>query len=39
MLYDPTSKYPKPPFERQKQPFPGLAGTMNPRPDHGETFL
>jgi len=36
MLQDPTSKYPKPPFEKQKQPFPGLAGKMNPKPDHGE---
>jgi NAD(P)-dependent dehydrogenase (short-subunit alcohol dehydrogenase family) len=33
---DPTAKYPKPPFERQKQPWPGLARDMNPRPDHGE---
>ncbi|MFK0334300.1 SDR family oxidoreductase [Rhizobium sp. NPDC090275] len=37
MIEDPTKKYPKPPFERQTQPFPGLAGKMNPRPDHGET--
>jgi NAD(P)-dependent dehydrogenase (short-subunit alcohol dehydrogenase family) len=37
MLQDPTTKYPKPPFEKQKQPFPGLAGKMNPKPDHGET--
>jgi NAD(P)-dependent dehydrogenase (short-subunit alcohol dehydrogenase family) len=29
--------YPKPPFERQKQPFPGLASKMVPVPDHGET--
>jgi len=36
-LVDPTSKYPKPPFERQTQPWPGLARDMNPRPDHGET--
>ncbi|HXH14786.1 MAG TPA: SDR family oxidoreductase [Sphingomonas sp.] len=36
-LTDPTTKYPKPPFERQSQPFPGLASKMNPRPDHGET--
>ncbi|NEW98361.1 SDR family NAD(P)-dependent oxidoreductase [Rhodopseudomonas sp. BR0G17] len=35
-LQDPTSKYPKPPFERQSQPWPGLASKMNPRPDHGE---
>jgi NAD(P)-dependent dehydrogenase (short-subunit alcohol dehydrogenase family) len=35
-LEDPTTKYPKPPFEGQSQPWPGLAGRMNPRPDHGE---
>ena len=29
--------YPKPPFPVQKQPWPGLASKMNPRPDHGET--
>jgi len=36
-MQDPTSKHPKPPFEEQKQPFPGLAGEMTPKPDHGET--
>ena len=36
-LQDPTSKYPKPPFRRQSQPWPGLAGKMDPQPDHGET--
>jgi NAD(P)-dependent dehydrogenase (short-subunit alcohol dehydrogenase family) len=36
-LQDPTTKYPKPPFESQSQPWPGLASKMNPRPDHGET--
>jgi NAD(P)-dependent dehydrogenase (short-subunit alcohol dehydrogenase family) len=36
-LQDPTSKYPKPPFKGQSQPWPGLAGQMDPRPDHGET--
>jgi NAD(P)-dependent dehydrogenase (short-subunit alcohol dehydrogenase family) len=36
-MQDPTTKYPKPPFEEQKQPFPGLAGRMTPKPDHGET--
>jgi len=36
-LTDPTSKYPKPPFPRQEQPWPGLARDMDPRPDHGET--
>jgi NAD(P)-dependent dehydrogenase (short-subunit alcohol dehydrogenase family) len=36
-LVDPTTKYPKPPFKGQMQPFPGLASQMDPRPDHGET--
>lgn len=36
-LEDPTTKYPKPPFSGQSQPWPGLAGKMEPRPDHGET--
>ncbi|MBO9662761.1 SDR family oxidoreductase [Dokdonella sp.] len=35
-LADPRSLYPKPPFERQSQPWPGLSGKMKPRPDHGE---
>jgi NAD(P)-dependent dehydrogenase (short-subunit alcohol dehydrogenase family) len=35
-LEDPTTKYPKPPFNKQTQPWPGLASQMNPRPDHGE---
>jgi NAD(P)-dependent dehydrogenase (short-subunit alcohol dehydrogenase family) len=35
-LQDPTTKYPKPPFKNQSQPWPGLAGQMEPRPDHGE---
>src|SRR3954471_8193851 len=35
-LSDPIQKYPAPPFKRQSQPWPGLAGKMNPRPDHGE---
>ncbi|QHS56885.1 SDR family oxidoreductase [Mucilaginibacter sp. 14171R-50] len=35
-LEDPINKYPKPPFEAQSQPWPGLAGKMTPRPDHGE---
>jgi len=34
---DPTTKYPKPPFQKQSQPWPGLASKMDPRPDHGET--
>nr|WP_283814017.1 SDR family oxidoreductase [Bradyrhizobium japonicum] len=36
-LIDPVSRYPKPPFKKQSQPWPGLAGQMEPRPDHGET--
>ena len=36
-LEDPTTKYPKPPFPAQSQPWPGLVSKMNPRPDHGET--
>ncbi len=36
-LEDPTSKYPRPPYPKQSQPWPGLAGKMKPRPDHGET--
>ena len=35
-LEDPKTKYPKPPFKEQSQPWPGLAGKMEPRPDHGE---
>ena len=35
-LQDPTTKYPKPPFKSQAQPWPGLASKMEPRPDHGE---
>jgi NAD(P)-dependent dehydrogenase (short-subunit alcohol dehydrogenase family) len=35
-LQNPTSKYPKPPFKGQSQPWPGLASKMEPRPDHGE---
>ncbi|MDP9127617.1 MAG: SDR family oxidoreductase [Pseudomonadota bacterium] len=37
ILQDPTAKYPKPPFKPQSQPWPGLAGKMEPPPDHGET--
>jgi len=36
-LQDPTTKYPRPPFKSQSQPWPGLASQMDPRPDHGET--
>ena len=35
-LEDPAKKHPKPPFKSQEQPWPGLAGKMDPRPDHGE---
>jgi NAD(P)-dependent dehydrogenase (short-subunit alcohol dehydrogenase family) len=34
---DPRSLYPHPPFPAQQQPWPGLAGRMIPRPDHGES--
>ena len=33
---NPNTKYPKPPFKKQKQTWPGLASNMNPPPDHGE---
>lgn len=36
VMDDPRSKYPKPPFKKQTQPWPGLARDMDPRPDHGE---
>ena len=35
-MQDPTGKYPQPPFKRQSQLWPGLAGKMEPKPDHGE---
>ena len=35
-LTDPLGKYPKPPFKKQSQPWPGLASHMEPQPDHGE---
>ncbi|WP_233860374.1 SDR family oxidoreductase [Paraburkholderia sp. HD33-4] len=34
---DPRSLFPHPPFPEQQQPWPGLAGRMTPRPDHGES--
>lgn len=34
---NPVTAYPRPPFPAQTQPWPGLAGKMTPRPDHGET--
>jgi len=33
---DPVTQYPRPPFRRQEQEWPGLAGKMTPCPDHGE---
>lgn len=36
-LADPTTKYPRPPFKGQTQPWPGLTSKMDPVPDHGET--
>jgi len=36
-MQDPASGYPRPPFKRQSQSWPGLASKMEPRPDHGET--
>jgi NAD(P)-dependent dehydrogenase (short-subunit alcohol dehydrogenase family) len=36
-IIDPTTRYPKPPFDGQSQPWPGLVSKMNPKPDHGET--
>jgi len=35
-MQDPRTQYPRPPFEKQPQDAPGLAGEMKPRPDHGE---
>jgi NAD(P)-dependent dehydrogenase (short-subunit alcohol dehydrogenase family) len=35
-MQNPVSKYPRPPFNKQTQPWPGLARDMQPRPDHGE---
>ncbi len=34
---NPRTQYPRPPFPPQRQEPPGLAGKMDPRPDHGET--
>lgn len=34
---NPVTEYPKPPFPRQQQPWPGLCGKMEPKPDHGES--
>lgn len=35
-MQDPTKQYPRPKFEEQTQPAPGLASEMKPKPDHGE---
>jgi NAD(P)-dependent dehydrogenase (short-subunit alcohol dehydrogenase family) len=35
-LQDPRTKYPRPPYKSQSQPWPGLASKMQPPPDHGE---
>src|SRR6201997_1043764 len=35
-LRNPRDKYPKPPYKKQSQPWPGLASKMDPPPDHGE---
>ena len=34
---DPSKDYPRPPFKKQIQDWPGLASKMEPRPDHGES--
>jgi len=36
-LPDSPTEYPRPPFPKQEQPWPGLASRMTPKPDHGET--
>jgi len=36
-LPNPVTEYPRPPFQKQSQPWPGLTSKMTPRPDHGET--
>jgi NAD(P)-dependent dehydrogenase (short-subunit alcohol dehydrogenase family) len=36
-LSNPIGAYPRPPFAKQQQDWPGLASKMSPRPDHGET--
>jgi hypothetical protein len=33
---NPVNDYPRPPFPKQQQEWPGLASRMEPRPDHGE---
>jgi hypothetical protein len=36
LLNNPLTAYPRPPFPRQSQPWPGLQSKMTPRPDCGE---
>lgn len=36
-LQDPRTQYPRPPFPEQPQPAPGIASSMQPKPDHGES--
>lgn len=36
IMQNDADKYPKPPFKQQTQPWPGLTGGMDPKPDHGE---
>jgi len=36
-IQNPLTQYPQPKFPEQPQPVPGLAGKMQPIPDHGET--
>jgi NAD(P)-dependent dehydrogenase (short-subunit alcohol dehydrogenase family) len=36
-LVDPTTLYPRPPFNSPLQPWPALALQMQPQPDHGES--
>lgn len=35
-MQNPVDQYPRPKFEDQQQPAPGLAQEMHPKPDHGE---
>ena len=35
-MQNPAKKYPRPPYTKQSQPWPGLASKMDPPPDHGE---
>ncbi|MGF9567583.1 SDR family oxidoreductase [Neorhizobium sp. BT27B] len=36
-IQNPLTQYPQPKFPEQPQPVPGIAGKMQPVPDHGET--